>query len=54
MRSSIALERHRDRIRKIALSHRIADVRVFGSVLRGEDTDQSDLAILVESIATRH
>lgn len=48
MRPSIALQRHRDRIREIALSHRVANVRVFGSVLRGEDKDGSDLDILVE------
>jgi predicted nucleotidyltransferase len=48
MRPSEALERHRDRIREIALSHRVIDPRVFGSVLRGEDTEESDLDILVE------
>lgn len=51
MRPSIALERYRDRIREIALSHRVTDVRVFGSVLRGEDTEDSDLDTLVESTA---
>jgi hypothetical protein len=48
MRPSQALKRHRDRIREIALSHRVTDVRVFGSVLRGGDTEGSDLDILVE------
>ncbi|MEO5344439.1 MAG: nucleotidyltransferase domain-containing protein [Gammaproteobacteria bacterium SHHR-1] len=48
MRPSEALKRHRDRIREIALSHRITNPRVFGSVLRGEDTEDSDLDILVE------
>jgi predicted nucleotidyltransferase len=48
MRPSIALQRHRDRIREIALSHRVTNVRVFGSVLSGEDTEESDLDILVE------
>ena len=48
MRPSIALQRHRDRIREIALSHRVTNVRVFGSALRGEDKDGSDLDILVE------
>ncbi len=43
MRPSTALRQHRDRIRQIALSHRVSDVRVFGSVLRGEDRDGSDL-----------
>lgn len=48
MRPSTALRQHRDRIRQIALSHRVSDVRVFGSVLRGEDRDGSDLDLLVE------
>ena len=48
MRPSEALELHRDRIREIALSHRVTNPRVFGSVLRGEDTEESDLDILVE------
>lgn len=48
MRPSLALQTHRDAIREIALSHRVTNVRVFGSVLRGEDTEDSDLDILVE------
>ena len=48
MRPSIALQRHRDSIREIALSHRVTNVRVFGSALRGEDTEESDLDLLVE------
>ncbi len=30
------------------MRHRVTNVRVFGSVLRGEDKDGSDLDILVE------
>ena len=48
MRPSLALETFREAIRTIALSHRVTNVRVFGSVLTGEDTDDSDLDILVE------
>lgn len=48
MRPSLALQQHRDEIRRIALSHRVANVRVFGSVLHGEDTEDSDLDLLVE------
>lgn len=48
MRPSEALQLHRDRIREIVLSHRVTDPRVFGSVLHGEDTEDSDLDILVE------
>ena len=48
MRPSFALQTHREAIRAIALSHRVTNVRVFGSVLTGDDTDDSDLDILVE------
>ena len=48
MRPSVALQQHRDEIRRIALSHRVTNVRVFGSVLHGKDTDDSDLDLLVE------
>lgn len=51
MRPSEALNLYRDRIREIALSHRVTNPRVFGSVLRGEDTEDSDLDILVEPTA---
>ena len=39
MRSSVALQTHRDAIREIALRHRVKNVRVFGSVLQGDDTE---------------
>ena len=48
MRPSVALQTHREEIRRIALSHRVRDVRVFGSVLHGKDTEDSDLDLLVE------
>ncbi len=48
MRPSEALAIHRDAIRKIAESHRVCNVRVFGSSLRGTDKDGSDLDLLVE------
>lgn len=48
MRPSQALKRHRDHIREIALSHRVTNVPVVGSVLSGEDTEESDLDILVD------
>jgi hypothetical protein len=51
MRPSEALNRYRDRIREIALSHRVTNPRVFGSVLHGEDTEDSDLDLLVEPTA---
>ncbi len=51
MRPSEALNLYRDRIREIVLSHRVTNPQVFGSVLRGEDTEESDLNILVEPTA---
>ena len=48
MRPSVALQTHRDAIREIALRHRVKNVRVFGSVLHGDDTEDSDLDLLVD------
>jgi len=51
MRPSLALQTHRDAIREIALRHRVKNVRIFGSVLHGEDTEDSDLDLLVDPTA---
>ena len=51
MRSSEALALHRTRIREIALSHRVSNVRVFGSAMRNDDGPESDLDLLVEPTA---
>jgi predicted nucleotidyltransferase len=48
MRPSEALNRHRDAIRRIAESHRVRNVRVFGSAMRRTDKEGSDLDLLVE------
>ena len=48
MRPSEALPQHRDTIRELVLSAGMANPRVFGSVVRGEDTEDSDLDILVD------
>ena len=48
MRPSLASNTHRESIRAIALRHRGTNVRVFGSVVHGDDTDGSDLDLLVE------
>lgn len=52
MRPSEALALHRSQIREIALKHGVRDVRVFGSTARGEDTEESDLDLLVEPDTT--
>jgi len=48
MKPSEALNRHRDAIRRVVEAHRVLNVRVFGSVLRGEDIEGSDLDLLVD------
>jgi uncharacterized protein len=47
MRPSEALAKHRDAARDIVSSNHFADPRIFGSTARGEDTDSSDLDIIV-------
>jgi uncharacterized protein len=49
MKPSEALSVHRLRIRQIVESNKAYNARVFGSVLTGEDTEASDLDVLVES-----
>ena len=44
---SVALSRHRDRVLALAHRHRAVEVRVFGSVARGEDRPGSDVDLLV-------
>ncbi len=51
MKPSEALALHRAAIRHVIESHRARNARVFGSVLRGQDTDASDLDILVDPTA---
>ena len=49
MRPSLALEAHREAIRRIVAERRARNPRVFGSVLHGEDHEGSDLDLLVDS-----
>ena len=48
MRPSELLETYRDFIRQTVLAHHALAPRIFGSVLGGDDTEDSDLDILVE------
>jgi len=50
MRPSIALDGKREAVRAVALRHRTANPRVFGSVLKGEDAEDSDLDLLVDAL----
>jgi predicted nucleotidyltransferase len=51
MKPSDILEAHRDTIRRVVAAHRARNPRVFGSGLRGTDTEDSDLDLLVEPTA---
>ncbi len=48
MKPSEALAAHRAEIRRIVEAHRARNARVFGSVLRGQDGEGSDLDLLVD------
>ncbi len=46
-RPSKVLDQHREQVRRLAHRHRAGNVRVFGSVARGDDGPDSDLDFLV-------
>jgi predicted nucleotidyltransferase len=48
LKPSEALHANRAAIRRVVESHRARNARVFGSVLHGQDTDNSDLDILID------
>ena len=48
MKPSVVLQVHREKARSIILNHRVRNARVFGSALHGDDTDDSDLDVLVD------
>lgn len=50
MRPSLALSRHRDAVYQAAARFHVANPKVFGSALRGEDQDGSDLDLLVDAL----
>ncbi len=43
-----ALSRHRTLIERLARANRVVDVKVFGSVARGDDGPDSDIDLLIE------
>ncbi len=49
MKPSVAYRLHREAIRQIVERHHVTNPRIFGSVLHGQDTDDSDLDILVDT-----
>lgn len=50
MRPSEALEKNRLKAREIIARYPVANPRVFGSAARGDDSEGSDIDILVERV----
>lgn len=50
MRPSVSLEVNRLAVRYAARRYKVVNPRVFGSVLRGDDRDGSDLDVLVDPL----
>lgn len=50
MRHSLALRQHREAICLAAARYRVANPRVFGSALYGDDREGSDLDLLVDPL----
>jgi len=48
MKPSEALTAHRDELRQLISRYNVVRPRVFGSVLTGTDTEESDLDLLVD------
>jgi predicted nucleotidyltransferase len=48
VRPSEALAKHRDEVLRIIARYPVSNPRVFGSTARGEDTEESDLDLLVD------
>lgn len=48
MKPSEALKAHRDELRLLVSRYGLSHPRVFGSVISGTDTDESDLDLLVD------
>lgn len=48
MKPSDALHTHSAAVRAVVHAHRACNARVFGSVLHGRDTENSDLDILID------
>ena len=50
MRPSIALNLNRNAVREMVGRFRVANLRVFGSVVHGTDKEDSDLDLLVDAL----
>jgi predicted nucleotidyltransferase len=52
MKPSEALTAHRDELRGLISRYDVAQPRVYGSVLTGQDDERSDLDLLVDATAS--
>ena len=50
MRPSVVLDMKRSAVREVVSRFRVANPRVFGSVLHGNDRDGSDIDLLVDAL----
>jgi uncharacterized protein len=50
MKPSLVFQLHRSAIHRVVESHRTFNPRVFGSVLHGDDLEDSDLDLLVDTL----
>jgi len=50
VKPSVAFAANRPVVRRIVEAHRACNPRVFGSVPRGDDTEGSDLDLLVDAV----
>ena len=48
MRPSELLDQYREAIRQVVAAHRARNPRVFGPVIHGEDTEASDVDLLID------
>lgn len=48
MKPSLALASHRESIRRVVEAHHACNARIFGSVVHGDDTEDSDLDLLID------
>jgi uncharacterized protein len=49
MKPSLAVKAHREEIRRIVAANRGLNPRIFGSILHHEDTEMSDIDLLIDA-----
>lgn len=52
MKPSQKIQQHQQKIQELAQKFGMKNLRIFGSVAKGEDTENSDLDLLVEASPT--